>query len=503
MKNIVLMLVLVAFAAQCQGQISISGVIQDSATSVPLSSAYIQVNGNSHISDDKGQFVIPNVEPGFVEIKVSHVGCNAMVVPVWVMTDTFMVIRLKHHVHAFEEVIAKGKSQSRTLISHKLRNPQLRLRGVSNLADALAEQTGVTFLQTGNAVLKPVIQGMHSSRVSIINDDTKQEGQQWGSEHGPEIDPLSQGNIELIKGAATLKYGNDALGGVIRLTPEEFVDSTYKSATLTSQLLSNPVGGMLSTRLESYDDEKHFGSRLTVGLKRTSDAYSPNYVLTNTAFSQASASLYLNKRIEQREFSFTGSGFIQKFGILASSHIGNLTDLNRAINSDTPLIVRPLSFDITTPYQHIQHYMTKFKYVANNAELGQFTASYTAQANRRKEFDSHGSSDAAALDLNLITHQINLNQAKQTDHWGLQNGFVGEYQQHVYTGRYFIPNYYRFKGGVFSIASYEWEDVVVEAGARYDIQYSSTFRPENGQIENNKFLFNGLSINAGGKWRFE
>ncbi|RYF76548.1 MAG: TonB-dependent receptor, partial [Cytophagaceae bacterium] len=80
----------------------------------------------------------------------------------------------------------------------------------STLGDALRNVPGVTTLQTGSSVVKPVIHGMHSSRVLILNNGIRQEGQQWGSEHGPEIDPFVATRLSVIKGAAGVRYGSDA-----------------------------------------------------------------------------------------------------------------------------------------------------------------------------------------------------------------------------------------------------------------------------------------------------
>jgi iron complex outermembrane receptor protein len=80
---------------------------------------------------------------------------------------------------------------------------------------------GVTTLQTGSSISKPVIHGLHSNRILIMNNGVRQEGQQWGSEHAPEIDPFIATRLSVVKGAAGVRYGSDAIGGVILVEPEE------------------------------------------------------------------------------------------------------------------------------------------------------------------------------------------------------------------------------------------------------------------------------------------
>ena len=501
MRYIVLVILSIAIWQSGMGQITFSGVVKDSATSAPLSSAYIEINDNSIVTNESGEFSIFNLQKGIVSLKVWHVGCNAVVKHLNLQKDTHLVILLRHHVHAFDEVVAiSSRSQSSINVSQTVNSKELTSRGLTTLGEALTQQTGITSIQTGNAVYKPVVQGMHSSRLSIINDDSKQEGQQWGIEHGPEIDPMSYGNIEVIKGASSLRYGNDAIGGVLVLHPAKFRDTSYKSLTLISQLLSNPVGGSLISKFESYNDVKQFGTRISLSAKKTGDAYSPRYVLSNTSFSQLSSSYYAVKNFKKGSLSFKGDVFLQKFGILASSHIGNLTDLERAIESDTPLIIRPYSFNPERPYQTINHYSGKLKYTLDDNKFGKLTLSYTIQQNIRKEFDRHSKDENAALNLNLNTNQLVLNHLKQIDGWKLQSGLSSEYQSNTYQGRYFIPNYHRFKGGGYFITSRTWTTLTIEGGIRYDAQFSSTFRPELGKVINDRFTFNGLSSNLGGRW---
>ena len=70
---------------------------------------------------------------------------------------------------------------------------------LGSISDALQEVSGVRFLRTGASIAKPLINGMHSNRVSIINDDCKQEGQQWGREHARlMVDPCSLIKMEIL-----------------------------------------------------------------------------------------------------------------------------------------------------------------------------------------------------------------------------------------------------------------------------------------------------------------
>ena len=68
---------------------------------------------------------------------------------------------------------------------------QLEMQPSTNIIDAIAHQPGVSQITTGSGISKPVIRGLGYNRVVVVNDGIRQEGQQWGDEHGIEIDPAS------------------------------------------------------------------------------------------------------------------------------------------------------------------------------------------------------------------------------------------------------------------------------------------------------------------------
>jgi iron complex outermembrane recepter protein len=87
---------------------------------------------------------------------------------------------------------------------------QLEMQPSTNIIDAIAHQPGVSQITTGSGISKPVIRGLGFNRVVVVNDGVRQEGQQWGDEHGIEIDPASVHSVEILKGPASLMYGSDA-----------------------------------------------------------------------------------------------------------------------------------------------------------------------------------------------------------------------------------------------------------------------------------------------------
>lgn len=502
MRKIFAVLMLCSFNQFALSQIKLSGVVLDSATQKPLNNAFMKLGAYKVIADANGNFSIPQLTAGSHTLTITHIGCDPLAMPLFLVNDTFITIFLPHHLHAFEEIItyAHNSREPDARLIQTISSKKLEQLAAVSLSDALINTNGVSFLRTGSTIAKPIINGMHSNRISVLNDESKQEGQQWGSEHAPEIDPLSAGSIEIIKGASTLRYGGDAMGGVIRILPPSFRDTSYTEIALLAKGETNPKGGLVGLKLERYNGKSRLGQRAVFNVKRNGDAQAASYTLSNTGFEQLSGSYYGLLKKGNNDFSFTSSAFVQRLGILAASHIGNLTDLNRALSSDTPLINLPFSYNILAPSQRIQHYTGKIKWENKSEKLGLVSSTYTIQNNHRQEFDNHNGDLNAALDLNLWTQQLHLSVDNHLEDIRWQYGAMGEWQQNTFKGRYFIPNYLRYKAGLFAIATLERDAYLVEAGLRYDVQHTTSYHYEKDILSTNQFEFSGLSANVSG-WR--
>ncbi|MBR1412861.1 MAG: Plug domain-containing protein, partial [Prevotella sp.] len=95
-----------------------------------------------------------------------------------------------------------------------VRPKELRATSSTNIIDAIAHQPGISQLTTGSGISKPIIRGLGYNRVVVMSDGVRQEGQQWGDEHGVEVDGNSVNSVEILKGPASLMYGSDAMAGV-------------------------------------------------------------------------------------------------------------------------------------------------------------------------------------------------------------------------------------------------------------------------------------------------
>lgn len=89
----------------------------------------------------------------------------------------------------------------------------------TNFVHTLTKIPGIQSMDIGAGFSKPVIRGMAFNRIAVSENGIKQEGQQWGADHGLEIDAFNVEEVNVIKGPSSLAYGSDAIGGAIEILP--------------------------------------------------------------------------------------------------------------------------------------------------------------------------------------------------------------------------------------------------------------------------------------------
>ncbi|VXC17999.1 TonB-dependent receptor [Maribacter litoralis] len=455
------------------------GEIVDFHDNSPLSGATINITGKDYTATSKenGKFSIKQLCDGIIELEISHPECTTKFVTLTINGDTYSEIRLEHHLEELKEVKVVGDVPKNTNSGQEniLSVKDIEQNSGKSLGDALKKIAGVSTLNTGGNIVKPVIQGLNGSRILILNNNVRMQDMEWGEEHAPNVDVNANQNISVIKGAAAIEYGGDAIGGVIVLEPLPIVrtDSLFGKTQLN--LASNGRGGNITSSLtKSYKSGLYIKGQGSY--KRLGDLEAPDYILSNTGIKESGASLSIGKRDFIQGWEGYYSYFNSEIGILRASHIGNIDDLITAINSDVPSVINDFTYDIDQPYQEVTHHLGKLSYYRRFEGFGKWTTQYDFQQNRRFEYDVRVGDDAdkASLDLKLTTHSILTNikfDAKQ----GLdfKVGALGRYQTNFAnpdTGvRRLIPDYDKYDFGLFAIGSYELNnDWTLDAGARYD-----------------------------------
>ncbi|MBK5286454.1 MAG: carboxypeptidase-like regulatory domain-containing protein, partial [Bacteroidia bacterium] len=233
---------------------SLSGTVEDKATgeTLPGVAVYFPDLKTGAATDSKGHYEIKNLPKSKFIVQVKLIGYSTVTTTMDLSLITQKNFTLSVAAIETPEVVITGSAftaeHSQTSVPVvPVDKIQMLTVGTGNIISALSVTPGVSAIGTGEAVSKPVIRGLGYNRIVIVNEGIRQEGQQWGDEHGIEIDEFAADRIEILKGPASLLYGSDALGGVINilepiLPPAGKIRGVFNSKfSSNNQLTSNSI----------------------------------------------------------------------------------------------------------------------------------------------------------------------------------------------------------------------------------------------------------------------
>jgi iron complex outermembrane receptor protein len=383
-----------------------------------------------------------------------------------------------------------------------IRKEDLFNSAATNFIDALSKTPGVTQLSTGPAISKPVIRGLGYNRVVVINDGVRQEGQQWGDEHGVEIDEYGVNRTEVLKVPASIIYGSEALSGVIYVTSNVPVAEGAIRGNLFSNYQSN--NHLQGYHFDLAGNENGVVWGFNGSSKRAGD-YENRYdgKVYNSRFNELNGSAYLGVEKDWGYSHFFVSRFHQQLGIIDGSRdaLGRFTQpvmvpILNGMGAPTPWIFDETvsskelnSFTPSIPYQEITH----TKYVWDNSIKwgeGRLKANVAFQRNERKEFGDliHPRETNLYFDLGTTTYSF---QYLLPDHnnWKHTIGVAGMTQTNTNRGEeQLIPNYTAVDLGLFFFTQKNLNRWHLSGGARIDqkgIKYdfnNATTQNEYGDV---------------------
>lgn len=480
-KKLYLIIALVSISATAMSQrckYTFKGVVKDFHDGTPLVGAALQIENSkkSTSTDLEGNFVFKNLCTTSFVVVVSHVSCETKKVTIDLTKNSFKEIRLEHHIEELTEVIVKTKNKTEaTSIEQSLKKESIVEFTDKSLGDALNTISGVSSLNTGNTIVKPMIHGLHSSRLLIINNNVRMFDQEWGDEHAPNVDINAFDRIDVVKGANTLKYGSDAIGGAIITRLRKYVAKDSIFGSTTTSLNSNGLGGNINSEIiKTYTSG--FYSRLQANYKKFGDFKAPDYHLTNTGIQNINASFRLGFNSYEKGFDAYYSFVNNKIGILRSSHIGNVNDLVSAIESPVPSIIEDFTYSIDVPNQKINHHLAKIEAFKRFKSFGKLTIQYDLQLNRRQEFDLRRGDlrDRPVIDLRLFTTSIQPDlEIDSFENLKINTGLLFRYQNNdplVDIGAAtLIPYFDKYEAGVYTIVNFDIDETSnMNVGVRYD-----------------------------------
>ena len=340
-----------------------------------------------------------------------------------------------------------------------LTNKDLHAISSTNIIDAIAKQPGVSQLTTGSGISKPIIRGLGYNRILVLNDGIRQEGQQWGDEHGIEIDPQSINSVEILKGPASLMYGSDAMAGVLIFHRAPFLPQGEMKANISSEYQTNNGLFDYSVNFEGNRSgvvwNVRYSDKRAHAYKNKYDGYVPNSQFAERA---ASALLGLNKHWGHSHLTL---GY---YHLTPSIIEGERDPETGELESEVDNIK---TYHHGMPYQQVYHYKTVWDN-SINLHSGQLKVLLGYQQNRRQEFEE--SPDEYGLYFQL--HTVNYDFRYLTSGisgWKFAIGANGMYQRSLNKGdEYLIPAYRLFDIGTYATVSKTWDKWTLNGGLRYD-----------------------------------
>jgi len=338
-------------------------------------------------------------------------------------------------------------------------NKDLRQTTSTNIIDAIAHQPGMAQITTGGGISKPIIRGLGYNRIIVMNEGVRQEGQQWGDEHGIEIDPQIVNSVEILKGPASLMYGSDAMAGVVILHSAPTLPEGKMRANVSTEYQTN--NGLFDYSLNFAGNQKgfvwdaRFSDKMAHAYKNKVDGYVPGSQFKERA---GRLMLGLNKRWGHTHLTWTA--FHQTPSIVEGERDETTGEL--VCNSDNVK-----TYSKALPFQEIKHY----KAVLDNSfnlPKGWLKAIIGYQQNRRQEFEESEDEYELFFKLHTVTYDVRY-LSQEFSGWKVAGGVNGMWQQSQNLGEEsLIPEYKLFDIGGYATLSKSLGKWTLNGGLRFD-----------------------------------
>lgn len=499
-------------AQQADCHISLIGEIQDGESNELLDGVVLFLK-QAHIStstNEKGEFDLKNICAGRDTLIIQYTGYKKLSIPLLIKKTMHRDFALHADTCELASVtVTHKRSETSTLQVQELSGKQLQqTRGLS-LGESIKTISGVNTLQTGPSIFKPVLQGLYGYRIQIINNGVKLESQQWGDDHAPEVDPYQAEKIKIVKGAASVRYGADAIGGVISLESPKLSTEGGVHGEVNLGAFTNGRIGTAGGRVDAASDKiKGLAIRLQGSGKKGGNYDAPRYYIANTGSHEWNGAI--TTRYERKTWDVEAyvSTFNTKLGIFSGAHVGNIGDLLAAIENKQPAVISGFSYDISSPYQLVRHHTARLSGTFKKPRFGEFLWNLSYQDNDRKEYslDRRFSDIAAGIYRPSNTYRLSTTQANLAYNHKPFSRITGTWgtcfssQQNVSsttTGFLIVPNYQQLQAGVFITENWKKDKLTIEAGARYDFINRDVFRYVNNFLTTPAATYQNLSGNVG------
>jgi len=446
------------------------------------------------ITDANGVFSIKDLTKGKYTIELSFVGYNTLIDTIVLEENKKYKFQLDVSSLSLQEVVVTDNySETRknevSLNIEIVNDDYLKQNLGGSLMSSLDRLPGVSTIDIGSGQSKPVIRGLGFNRVVVVENNIKHEAQQWGDDHGLEIDQYAVNNIEVIKGPASLMYGSDAIGGVIDMKNKNIpAENSYGGTIDLTGKTNNDFWG---SSVSLYGREKWFFADIRATLLDYGDYKVPTDSVDIYSYRAALYKNHLRNTAGKEQNLHFSFGIIQN-RFQSQFHFSNINSKNGFFANAHGLEPRNVDVnlhdksnrDIQYPYQNVNHFkiINSSFYRRDKLKL-EFDLGY--QRNFRQEWSQyvqHGYMPATFPDNLFFNPDLERQFDKQvysanvksyyqlSSRIQLNLGINSEFQDNQIDGRGFIiPAYKQLVLGGFVFAKHNFSDKsLIQTGIRYD-----------------------------------
>ena len=463
-------------------------------------SVFLHPTEKGTVADANGDYHIAGLPKGSYRIEVSFIGYSTFVDTISIDGNKTFNATLKPTNLSLQEVLitdhyAEMRKKEEALNIEIVNDDYLKQNMGGSIMKSLERLPGVTTIDIGSGQSKPVIRGLGFNRVMVVENSIKHEAQQWGADHGLEIDQYAVEDIEIVKGPASLMYGSDAIGGVIEMKNGTLPAKNTFGGTL--DLSGKTNNDFLGTSLSLFGRKEWFFAKIRATFLDFGDYKVPTDSVDIYSYRAALHKNHLRNTAGHERNLHLSFGIVQK-RFQSRFYVSNISSMNGFFanahgleprNVDTGLHDKS-NRDINYPYQTVEHFkvINKSHYHWEKLKL---ETSLGFQRNFREEWSkyvSHGWMPAIFPDtLNFnpdlerqfdkYVYSGNIKAAYHIDDKSTVNiGASGEYQDNRIDGRGFIiPANEQLNIGGFMHAKHHLSDrSLISVGLRYDYGHINT-----------------------------
>lgn len=530
MKRILSIILFISYAYVLTAQSKkITVTVLDALSNEPLPWCVIKFNNWGCTTNNEGIAYISLKKTTIAD--VSYLGYETKKEKIDINKNSIVIKLYPKNDQLSEVEVVENKVLKKNTSSVGIIDKSVLKRSQNNsIAEILSSVTGCRILSSGAMIEKPIIEGMSGSRVSIVDNNSKLMGQHWGDDHSPEIDIPSYAKVSVIKGAEGVKYGANAIGGVVVVDTD--IDPREKGAKGGLQYSLSSNGFLHGGSIYFEDNISLLGNlRYRLGYKQyeSNDYSTAKYRLSNTG------SWIKNIRGDMaynfKKFTFHShiSYYDTEIGIYRGTLIGNMNDLIERYELGYPpeSAILPINYDnIDYPKQRVSHILTNSHVIYNFDDMNILNIRYSFQKDYRKEYSLRLGKykDMPEFAFKLYSHSLSSSfkhifRQKSTIELGTSLIFINNISDKGTGAVPIIPNYVTLEGGLFAISNIDLsEKTILEAGVRTDFKYTNSngfdlLGMEYGGIRQYKSISgtmgvrhninkeNSFNINAGLAWR--